>query len=278
MSWTDLSGCAGFTWGHISNMTPVRADGMISGRTPLVFLPGMLCDGRLWSAQIAALGIGRPTRVADLTGADSIEGLANNVLTWLPERSVLVALSMGGYVALEIARRMFASAVSQRLEALVLIATSARPDTVTQRSLRQQLLDLARKGTFQGVTPRLLPTLIHHARIGEETLTETIFAMAADVGRNGFIRQQTAVLHRHDQRMTLSNIDCPTLILCGDHDQRTPPDCSEEMQRLIPNAHFHLLADCGHLPSLELPDKVNAHIASFLQSAGPVRPFKPLSH
>lgn len=231
---------------------------------PLVFLPGMLCDRRLWQAQIEALGDERATSAPDLTAADSIEALAEAVLAAAPERFVLIGLSMGGYVALEMARQLIAAGSLGRLEKLALIATSARPDTAAQSRVRRELLELAKRGRFQGVTPKLLPTLIWHGRTGDQRLTGTIFAMAADLGREGFIRQETAVMNRPDQRPTLPRIACPTLILCGDHDRRTPPECSEEMHARLPDSRYRLLEDCGHLPPLEMPQQVTALLADFL--------------
>ena len=74
-------------------------------RSPLMLLPGLLLDERLYGAQIAALAERAEMRVMDLTGADSIAALAAAVLAEAPERFALCGLSMGGYVAFEIMRR-----------------------------------------------------------------------------------------------------------------------------------------------------------------------------
>src|SRR5262245_33229570 len=73
-------------------------------KIPLILLPGLLCDDVLWRHQVEELADIAEPRVADLTGADSVTGLARAVLTGAPPRFALAGLSMGGYVAFEIMR------------------------------------------------------------------------------------------------------------------------------------------------------------------------------
>ena len=125
---------------------------------PLLLLPGLLCDARLWRDVLPPLaGLAAP-RVADLTHSDSIAGMARDALAVMEDapRFAVAGLSMGGYVAFEIMRR-----APGRVTHLALLDTSARPDTPEQTERRQGLLALSRQGQFKGVTPRLLPLLIH---------------------------------------------------------------------------------------------------------------------
>ena len=93
-------------------------------RMPLVFLPGLLCDGRLWRDQAETLAdVAEPT-IADLTLDDSVAAMAARALAGAPRRFALAALSMGGYVAFEMLRQ-----ASERVTRLALLDTSAAPDT-----------------------------------------------------------------------------------------------------------------------------------------------------
>ncbi|WP_343712977.1 alpha/beta hydrolase [Inquilinus sp.] len=226
---------------------------------PVLFLPGLLCDADLWAAQLNAVSAERPVAVASLTGTDSVAGLAEAALAAAPPRFALAALSMGGYVALEIMRR-----APQRVAGLALIDTSARPDTEEQSRRRRGLLALARKGEFKGVTPRLLPMLLHPGRLEDEALTGRVMAMAARIGRDAFLRQQTAILGRPDSRPDLPRIGCPAVVVCGRQDALTPLAVSEEMAGLIPGAELVVVEDCGHLSTMERPEAVNAALASWL--------------
>jgi pimeloyl-ACP methyl ester carboxylesterase len=226
---------------------------------PVVFVPGLLCDADLWAAQLAIVSADRPVMVANIAGADTVAALARAVLADAPQRFALAGLSMGGYVALEIMRQ-----APGRVAGLALIDTSARPDSEEQTRRRRALLALARTGRFKGVTPRLLPTLLHPDRLADPILTGRVMAMAGRIGRDAFLRQQTAILGRPDSRPDLMRIDCPTLVACGRQDALTPLPLSEEMAGLIPGAELVVVEDSGHLSPMERPDAVNAALASWL--------------
>lgn len=226
---------------------------------PVLFLPGLLCDADLWMAQLNAFSAGRPVAVASLTGSDSVAGLAEAALAAAPPRFALAGLSMGGYVALEVMRR-----APDRVAGLALLDTSARPDTEEQSRRRRGLIALARTGKFKGVTPRLLPLLLHPARLEDPVLTGRVMAMAARIGRDAFLRQQTAILGRPDSRPDLPRIGCPAVVVCGRQDELTPLPVSQEMAGLIPGADLVVIEDSGHLSTMERPEAVNAALAAWL--------------
>src|SRR5712671_4068159 len=140
----------------------------------LILVPGLLCDDRLWRPQLAALAAIADCRVADATRSDTMAALARDLLAECRfERFALAGLSMGGYVALEVLRQ-----APERVQRLALLDTSARPDSPDQLKRRRGLIALSRRGRFQGVTPRLLPLLIHPDRLAEAGLTGIVMEMA----------------------------------------------------------------------------------------------------
>ncbi|MEI6559433.1 MAG: alpha/beta fold hydrolase [Rhodospirillaceae bacterium] len=228
-------------------------------RLPLLFLPGLLCDRALWENQVRHLADVAESEVMDLTQADTVEALATRVLATAPPRFALAALSMGGYVAMEILRRS-----PERVIKLALIDTTARPDSPEQLSRRRGLIGLARSGKFRGVTPRLLPLLIHPDRQADHDLTTTIMVMAERVGQEAFIRQQTAIMGRPDARPGLGAVTCPALVIGGREDALTPPALLAEIAALIPGARHVIIEDCGHLPPLERPHALSALLRQWL--------------
>ena len=58
-------------------------------KDPLVFLPGMMCDARLFGPQIAALSPELPVTVAPISHGDRIEEIASGLLDQLPHRFAL---------------------------------------------------------------------------------------------------------------------------------------------------------------------------------------------
>ncbi|MFC3027423.1 MULTISPECIES: alpha/beta fold hydrolase [Roseomonadaceae] len=229
----------------------------------LLLLPGLLCDARLWRDQVAALGGTLPCQVADLTRDDTLPAMAARALALVPEGSpiALVGLSMGGYVALEAMRQ-----APHRIARLALMDTSARPDTPQQARRRRGLLALSQSGQFRGVTPRLLPQLLHPDRL-EGPLGEEVRQMAERVGRDAFARQQRAILARPDSRPDLPGLRVPTLVAVGEADLLTPPDLAAEMAALIPGAVLRILPGCAHLPPMEDPATVTALLRDWLAAA-----------
>ena len=233
----------------------------MSARSRVVFLPGLLCDAQLWQPQIEGLAAHIEPCVADLTRDDSMARMAARVLAEAPfPKFALAALSMGGYVALELMRRS-----PERVERLALLNTQARPDTPEATERRLALIGLAEKGRFQSVTERLLPLLLHASRLGDRQLVETVKSMARNVGKDAFLRQQKAIMGRADSRDSLWKIRCPTLVLCGEHDLLTPRDRHEEIAASIRGARLVAIAGCGHLATLEKPAEVNQALLAWLQ-------------
>lgn len=77
-------------------MIPLARPGRRDVKEPLVFLPGMMCDGRLFAKQVAAFSADRPVMVVPLTGRNTVEALAQDILNNAPPVFALAGLSMGG--------------------------------------------------------------------------------------------------------------------------------------------------------------------------------------
>jgi pimeloyl-ACP methyl ester carboxylesterase len=230
-------------------------------KLPLVLLPGLLCDHALWAPQVDALSDICQTWVGELTRDDTIAEMAARILAEAPfESFALAALSMGGYVAMEIMRE-----APQRVMRLALLDTRARLDTAEETQRRHELIRLAQtERGFTPITSRMLPVLIHPARASDEALVGVIREMAERTGVEGYVRQQRAIMSRPNFRPYLVEIRCPTMVLCGRDDVLTPVALHDEMARLIPSARLVIVEQCGHLSTLERPVEVNAALRDWL--------------
>jgi pimeloyl-ACP methyl ester carboxylesterase len=226
----------------------------------LLFLPGLLCDARLWRDQSAEFP---HAIIADLTLDDTVDAMAERALAQVSGRFALCGLSMGGYVALAIMR-----IAPERVSRLCLLDTSARADTPEQSRRRRGLMAMTRGNQFRGVTPRLLPQLLHPDHLSDAALCQDVLDMAARVGRDAFLRQQQAILSRPDSMAMLPDITVPTLVGVGDHDALTPPERAREMAGLIPNATLRIVPEAGHLPPMEQPEIVNELLRDWLSMPG----------
>ncbi|MDH4563961.1 alpha/beta fold hydrolase [Pseudomonas sp. BN411] len=216
--------------------------------TTLVLLPGLLNDERLWAHQAAALADEVDIHIPDLTRDDSIAAMARRVLDEAPEQFALAALSMGGYVAFEIMRQ-----APERVLRLALFDTMASLDSPERAATRKGLLELAERGRFVGVSPQLMPRLIH-PRWLDSQVSATVQQMASAVGKDGFVRQQQAIIKRDDSLPMLGDIQVPTLIVVGADDQLTPVSEAWLMHERITGSRLEILEHCGHLPPLEEPE------------------------
>lgn len=239
--------------------TPRRRTPRSAPRQALVLVPGLLCNERLWRAQVAGLSDVADVVVADMSRDDSMASMAARALAGAPERFALAGVSMGGYVAMEIVRR-----APQRVTRLALLDTSARADSPEVAAWRRDMVSLARRGRFRAVNARLLRSFVHRNRLGDEALTAEILAMTGEVGQEAFLRQQQAIGGRRDSRPRLGAVSCDTLVLCGREDRLTPLALSEEIAALVPGARLAVVEACGHLSTMERPSEVTAELRAWL--------------
>ena len=234
----------------------------MGSRIPLVLVPGTLCDAALWRHQVRYLADIAEITVADHTRAERVEDIAAQILAEAPPRFALAGLSMGGYIAFAIMRL-----APERVRALCLFDTSAQADGPDMRQRREDLNALVRRGTFKGVTPRMLPMFIHPDRLKDEALCAEIVRMGERVGPEAFLRQQAANMNRPDSRPGLAAIHCPTLVACGRHDKLTPLALSQEIADAIPKSKLVVIEDCAHLPTMEQPQAATAVMRYWLLDA-----------
>ncbi len=226
----------------------------------ILFLPGLLCDDTVWAHQVAGLATLAPTAVADLSCDDTIAAMAERAAATAPDRFVIVALSMGGYVAFELWRRW-----PERIAGLALFATSAAPDTPARAAERRAGLDSLALGRFAGVTRRLLPKLVH-PKFVDGMVGASVQTMAKSLGGDAYIRQQRAILGRIDSRPTLATIDVPTMVAVGREDLLTPVSEARAIHTGIAGSCLQIIEECGHLPPLEQPDRTSHLLLQWLSA------------
>lgn len=225
----------------------------------ILLLPGLLNDASLFTDQVAALSTRGVVEVGDLTTAGTIPEMAASVLKAASaERFVLLGLSLGGYVAFEIMRQ-----APGRVTGLVLMDTTARPDTAEATAKREELIKLAATD-LDAVTEQLLPRLSHPELMNLPTVRGVIQSMASSLGKEVFVRQQRAIMARPDSRPTLATITCPTLVICGRDDLITPPELATEIADGIRHAKLSIIEHCGHLATLDQPAEVSRLLVDWI--------------
>jgi pimeloyl-ACP methyl ester carboxylesterase len=226
---------------------------------PTVLIPGLTCSARLYAEQIPALWRFGPVTVADHTRDDSMAAIARRILAAAPPRFALAGLSMGGYIAFEIMRQ-----APDRVAKLALLDTGARTEAPEQTERRKVVIALAKSGRYAEVPEIAFPLYVHRNRHHDAALKETVRTMAAETGVDAFLRQQQAIITRPESRPGLGAIKCPTLVLVGDGDEATPPELAREIAGAIGGSRLAMIPDCGHLSTLEQPEKVAAALVDWM--------------
>lgn len=228
-------------------------------QVPLLLLPGMMCDARLFAPQIAAFSATRPVMVMPLTGRDTVAALAEDILTHAPSRFALAGLSMGGIVAMEVITR-----APERVTHLALLDTNPVAEPPERASARLPQIDAARKGQLRRIMrDEMKPNYLADGPRKAEIL-DLCMAMADTLGADVFVDQSRALATRPDQCDALRRVSVPTLILCGEDDTLCPLDRHEMMRDLIPGATLSVIAGAGHMPTLEQPDLTNDALRDWL--------------
>lgn len=229
-------------------------------RHPVLFIPGMMLDARMYEPQIAALGRLYPVQVVDITQGDSIETLARVALASAPHHFALVGMSMGGIVALEMYRQE-----PERITHLALLNTTPLADNPMRAPVRKAQMAAVGKGELLRVLKADIEEkyLTRFSR-SNDGLRNGLLDMGLDLGADVFRRQSIALLRRRDARDVLPTIRCPTLVLCGSEDQLCSPAIHEDMAAAIHGAKLVMLAKIGHISTLESPVEVSDALAELL--------------
>lgn len=222
----------------------------------IVMIPGLGSDGAVWARTIAALGCDADCRIGDTLQDDTLEGMARRVLADAPERFVLAGVSMGGMVALQIMRL-----APQRVSALCLVGTKARPDTEDEKARRRAVNAAIEKAADMASLGGGSVNVLVHDNASDGVRRELI-EMGIRVGAQAYVRQNTAVMLREDTRPILAAIAVPTQVVSGQFDRLASLDNAHEIHAGVAGSELHILPDCGHLPPIEAP----AIMADFLRA------------
>jgi pimeloyl-ACP methyl ester carboxylesterase len=189
--------------------------------------------------------------------ADNLPAMAALLLAEQPGDLLLAGCSLGGMLAMEVARQ-----APQRIRGLALLGTTARADTPELIALRTAAIAEFEAGRGEPLLRANAMFAFHPAHQGR--LVEDYIAMMLRAGSAALVRQNRAVMARADLRASLGAIACPTLVVGGAQDQLTPPERSREIADAVTGARFELLPECGHMLTWEQPQAVSALLVDWL--------------
>ncbi len=241
---------------------------------PMLLLHAFPLSSAMWEPQFVSLGQVARILAPDLPGFGgsplanppwTLDSLADQLVQFLDdvhvqEPVVVVGLSMGGYLAMAMARRH-----AQRLAGLVLADTKAEPDDTDARTNRDRLIRVAQEHGVSAIVEAMLPKMT--APITQRTrpgVLDQLREMASGQSVAGVTAALAALRDRPDARPGLAEITLPTRVIVGASDLITPPDVAHRMAEAIPKCTLIDILGAGHMSNLERPDEFNAAVRSFL--------------
>jgi pimeloyl-ACP methyl ester carboxylesterase len=222
-------------------------------KLPVLFIPGTLCTPAVFDHQIKAFkSLASNIDTVQFGLEDSIPKMAETAIKHIQRRkgAAIIGFSMGGMVALEIARR-----APELMKKLCLLNSNFGADITGRHLARLQHLEEANSKSMGVMIRRYY--LDRYLYKASSDIEELIIEMASKLGTKCFAAQINALAMRQDSSKSLQDIQCPTLILGSTQDQFCPPGLQTQMHQLIKNSTLRILNDCGHFSMLEKPLEVN---------------------
>ena len=225
----------------------------------IVLMPGMMCSQDVFSHQINVLENFFNVIIIEFNEYRDIEVGVKNLASNLPNKFHLLGHSMGGIVAMELVKQH-----SKRVLSLALLNTNPYEE-------KQELKDKRNK-TLKELDSLDLISLMKSDYISryfpddcrdKNKLIQQCVDMASILDKKVFYNQSVALRDRKDQTSILENVDCKTLIICGERDQLCPVSYHSDMNKMIKSSDLIVLEGVGHMPIIECPLIVNNHLKNF---------------
>ncbi|WP_322891869.1 MULTISPECIES: alpha/beta fold hydrolase [unclassified Yoonia] len=229
--------------------------------TTLVFIPGLVSDAFVWRAAIAAVG-DLPCVVADVTTQPGIPDMARDLLARHQGRLVLVGHSMGGRVAMEMARM-----APGRIAGMALLNTGTHPPRAGEADKRQAMIDLAHTAGMAAMAAVWLPGMMRPD--ADPDLAAELTAMVCRATPEIHERQLRALLSRPDAAASLT-YKGPMLLVTGRQDAWSPIAQHQDIARICPQARLEVVENAGHFAPVEQAATVAALLGAWARDVAVV--------
>jgi 3-oxoadipate enol-lactonase len=233
--------------------------------TPIVFLHGVGSDKNVWRPQLEHFGRERHAIAFDYPGygesdpapsGTTRDDYASAIISAMHElgvdRAHICGLSLGGVVAIAMHH-----ADAKRCASLILADTFAvHPEgrAIFERSI-------GASENLRGLAEARVDVLL--AQPADPASRAEVVETMARIDPAAY-RIGAEAVWLADQRERAQEIDVPTLVLVGDRDLVTPPELSNELVDLIPDARMQLIERSGHISNGERPEEFNRIVREFI--------------
>ncbi|MDP3468818.1 MAG: alpha/beta hydrolase [Daejeonella sp.] len=249
-------------------------DDLGEGSVPLIFLHGFPFSKQMWKEQLEFLKSSHRVIACDLRGFGnsideesvlSIDLFGDDLIQFMDylniDKAIVCGLSMGGYIALNAYKRY-----SDRFEALILCDTQCIADTPEGKAKRYKLIDeIALKGTEDFSKGFVNNVFFKDSLTEKKEIVEELRNVISSNSMHIISMGLRALAERSESCTILSQVNIPTLIICGREDQVTPLAQSEFMNKNIEGSILRIINHAGHVSNLEQAHEFNKHLHEFLK-------------
>jgi len=247
--------------------------GSPASRPLLVFVNSLGTDFRIWRDVIVRLAGDYAILTYDMRGhglsdvgrtpysmellADDLGALLDHIGASRP--ATLCGVSVGGMVAQQLYVRR-----PELVRALILCDTAPRMGDANSWNARIAAIEA---DGIESIADAIM----------ERWFTAAFRRSSPDFPgyRNMLVRQPMdgyiatcAALREADLSAHAPQIRVPTICIVGDQDGSPPPRLVADFARAIPGSRFEIIKDCGHLPSIEQPERLVDLMRAFISLAG----------
>ena len=259
---------------EVSNFT-ISYNDVGEGEIPIIFLHGFPFDKTMWKGQLDNLKSNNRLIAVDIRGFGksidanselSMDLFGQDLIAFMDklqiDKAVVCGLSMGGYIALNVLKNY-----PNRFEALILCDTQCIADTAEGKEKRYKTIEQINTDGPSEFNDGFIKNVFHADSLSAkheivESLRSTVVANSKEAITAGLV----ALAERSETCSSLSDIQVPTLIICGKQDVVTPLAQSEFMHSHIKGSTLKVIDNAGHVSNLEQPEEFNKHLVDFLNS------------
>jgi pimeloyl-ACP methyl ester carboxylesterase len=227
--------------------------------TRIDFIPGTMCDERLWSQVVRFLDADFDCNFIPLHKARTRDELLETIDGHSGRPATLVAFSMGAYLAIE-----HTLAHPDRVRSLVLIASSAKGLSEAESLRRRRVMEWLAHNRYAGISAADIARYVHESHLKEERIVQVIRDMDRALGKEVLLAQLAASTERRSLMDRFAEIRCPVLVAGSIDDRMVKHADLEEMHAAIPGSRLRLYSGVGHMIPLEGPEMLARDIGLFL--------------
>lgn len=237
----------------------------------VVLLHGFLENSSMWKHLVSNLKLSKRVICIDLLGhgktdnlgyihtMDEMSKVVYSVLNHLNiDNYVVVGHSMGGYVALALAKKY-----PEAIRGLCLMNSTYRADNHDRKIAREKAIEMVRKNYYLVVRTSVLNLFAIASRTLFADEIEEVIQEALQTSVQGYVAAQRGMMQREDHFDVLKNLDSEKLIIIGEKDPII--DYKRIKEEIKETAINYEQLSLGHMSHIENKSEYTYKILHFVE-------------